>query len=79
MIISPENRAVFTDQLRQRRRGGRPRSTPTVPTSVRLPAPVFDAACAYASRRHMTVHAALRDIVTTHAGCPVQECDHEFS
>jgi len=72
VIIDREDRAVFTHQLVNRRRG-RPRATvPTVPTSVKLPAPVFDALCRQAERHGESLHAtmleALKSYVTTGEG-----------
>lgn len=72
MIVSPENRAVFTNQLMHRRRG-RPRvATPMVRTSVRLPEPLFDACChvALASGRSLpeVVRQAVADQVAHGVG-----------
>jgi len=66
VIIDREDRAVFSHQLCNRRRRGRPRAAvPTVPVSVRLPAPLFDACChvAQASGRSVpdVVRAAVRE------------------
>ena len=66
VIISPENRAVFPEQLRHRRRGGRPRGGPVVPTSVKLPAPVFDALCAQAHRDGTSLHATMLKALETY-------------
>jgi hypothetical protein len=45
VIIDREDRAVFSRQLSNRRRG-RPRAAvPTISTTVRLPQPLFDAYC----------------------------------
>lgn len=45
MIMEPEHRAAFADSLRKRRRG-RPRSAnPMIPTSISLPADVYEAYC----------------------------------
>ena len=63
MIISPENRAVFTEQLRHRR-GGRPRlAVPTIPVSVRIPEPLFDACCRIAARSGQSVPDVVRAAV----------------
>lgn len=65
MIISPENRAVFTHQLVNRRRG-RPRAAvPTVPTTVRLPQPLFDACCRVAMASGQTLPEVVREAVRT--------------
>jgi hypothetical protein len=61
MMIEREHRAVFTEQLQQRRRG-RPRSaSPRVPTRVELPADVFDALCRRAMQERKSLHAFLRE------------------
>lgn len=61
MIISPENRAVFTEQLlRRRRRRGRTETVPTVLTSLRVPQPIFEAVRDTAHQRGVSVHATLR-------------------
>lgn len=63
MIISPENRAVFTDQLAHRRRG-RPRmAEPMVRTSIRLPAAVFDACCREALASGRSLPSVVREAV----------------
>jgi predicted HicB family RNase H-like nuclease len=59
MIIDRENRAVFTHQLTQRRRG-RPRNAdPSVPLTVRVPGALFDAAC----RRAQAAGVSLPEVV----------------
>jgi hypothetical protein len=62
-MIEREHRAVFTEQLQQRRRGrGRPRNAaPRVSTRVELPADVFDALCRRASEERKSLHAFLRE------------------
>ena len=72
MIIDREDRAVFTHQLSNRRRG-RPRAAvPTVPTTIRLPQPLFDACCraALASGQSLpeVVREAVRHSVNADAG-----------
>lgn len=63
MIIEREDRAVFTHQLVNRRRG-RPRAAvPTVPVSVRLPAPLFDACCQVAQASGRSVPEVVRAAV----------------
>ena len=50
-----------------RRRRGRPRNpVPNVPTSVALPAPVFDAACRLARREDVKLHRLLKDAITAY-------------
>lgn len=66
MIIDRDDRAVFTEQLR-RRRGGRPRGVVTVPTSVKLPAPVFDALCRRATLDGESLHATMRKALQAYA------------
>lgn len=61
-LIDVADRAVFTHQLQHRRRRGRPRvAVPMVRTSVRLPEPVFDAACKRASDEGVSLPAVVRE------------------
>jgi hypothetical protein len=69
VIIERVDRAVFTHQLVNRRRG-RPRAVvPTVPTTVRLPQPLFDECCrvALASGQSLpdVVRAAVREFTSS--------------
>lgn len=54
-MISPSDRAQFTDQVR-RRRGPKKRVAERVPTSVKLPLPVYNALCQRASVRGESLH-----------------------
>lgn len=71
------NRAITSGMLDNRdvhparRRGGRPRGTPSTPATVRLPVPVYDAYCHEAQRRGVSLHAVLRDTLT--ASTPRQD------
>lgn len=65
-MITREHRAVFSDELRQRRRG-RPRAAvPMVSTTFRLPEPVYDALCRLAMQRRQPMQALLRDVLSTY-------------
>ena len=78
MIIEREDRAVFSHQLTQRRRG-RPRAAvPTVVTSVKVPAPVYDALCRFAHRHDTSVHAAMRQALEAFTAHPPAEVPWEF-
>lgn len=63
MIVTREDRAVFTHQLEDRRnRGGRPRCLdPKVTLTVRVPETVFDAACQRAQREGVSLPEIVRD------------------
>lgn len=69
-MISPCERAEFSQQL-TRRRGPKVRVTPRVPTSVKLPAPVYDALCRKASQERCSLHALLNRALASFAG-PVE-------
>lgn len=61
MIIDREDRAAFSHQLSNRRRG-RPRvDMPMVRTSVRLPEPLFDACCRAALASGRSVPDVVRE------------------
>lgn len=48
----------------RRPRGGRPRTlVPTVPTSVHIPLPIYDAICRRALRRGCSVHRLLLEVI----------------
>lgn len=56
-MISRERSAAFGQQLAaRRRRGPKKRVTERVPTSVKLPLPVFDALCQQALSRGEPLH-----------------------
>lgn len=66
-MIEREHRAVFTEQLQQRRRG-RPRTAaPQVRTSVMLPTEVYDALCRRAHVERKSLHALLCQALSCHA------------
>lgn len=66
IVTTSTDRAVFADELRQRR--GRPRSAmPTVQTSVKLPEDVYDALCRRALESRQSVHALLREALASYA------------
>jgi hypothetical protein len=66
-MIEREHRAVFTEQLQQRRRRGRPRrSVPIVVTSVKLPQDVYDALCVRALRERESIHSLVRQALTSY-------------
>lgn len=55
-----EQRVRFAEEIRERRGRGRPRlAVPIVPTSVKLPEPVYDALCRLAIRERQSVHAVM--------------------
>lgn len=59
-MIERQDRVEFVEQLRERRRRGRPRSASRkVRTTVDLPADVFDALCQVATRERKPLHALL--------------------
>ena len=62
-----DNHGVFPEQLRHRRRRGRPRVGPTIPTSVKLPEPVFDALCQEAQHDGESLHATIVKALASHA------------
>jgi hypothetical protein len=66
-VIEREDRAVFAQELQRRRRGrGRPRSAaPKVRITVDLPEDVFDALCRDAVLRRTSLHALLRETLST--------------
>ncbi|OFW05656.1 MAG: hypothetical protein A3H96_11385 [Acidobacteria bacterium RIFCSPLOWO2_02_FULL_67_36] len=65
-MIERDHRAVFTEQLRHRRRG-RPRSaTPKITTSVKLPEDVYDAFCRRALVERQSVHALLNEAIASY-------------
>lgn len=68
MIIPPQNRAVFAEQLRQRNRRGRPRviQGPVVVRSVRVPVGVFDALCRLAIHGDRSVDSEIRTALAAH-------------
>ena len=56
-MISPERSAIFGAQLKERRRRGpRQRVSSRIPTSVKIPATVFDALCQRATAERMSLH-----------------------
>lgn len=69
-MISAERSVAFGQQLRERRRRGRPVSekVPVKPTSVKIPDPVHDALCRIARRERISLHQlankALAEFVT---------------
>lgn len=65
-MISPEHRAVFTEQLRNRR--GRPRVIhgPVVIRTVRLPEAVYDAICRRAIRADRSVDSVIRSVLASY-------------
>lgn len=69
MIIEREDRAVFSEQLAQRRHRGRPRLH-TISTSVKLTEPVFDALCREAQRNGDSLHKTMREALAAYAGVP---------
>lgn len=76
MMIAREDRAVFTHQLAHRRRG-RPRaSVPTVPTTVRLPQPLFDACCRVAIASGQSLPDVVREAVRSSVA---QNANPEYS
>lgn len=78
MIIDREDRAVFTHQLVNHRRG-RPRAAvPPVVTSIKVPAPVYDAICRLALRSGTSVHATMRQAIETYATHPPTDVQREF-
>jgi hypothetical protein len=69
-MIERDHRAVFSEQLRQRRRG-RPRcAAPKVRLSVRVPQDVFDSLCGLASERRAPLHAFVEQALTSRARDP---------
>lgn len=65
MMIEREDRAVFSEQLRERRRRGRPRvANQMVPLSICLPADVLAAYCQRArEQREEHVTAVVRRVL----------------
>lgn len=64
-MIDREDRAVFSEQLQQRRRG-RPRcSAPSVVISVRLPEDVYDALCRLALQERAALPVLVRQALAT--------------
>lgn len=58
MLVDREDRAIFTEQLRNRR--GRPRSAQTLVVSVRIPVAVYDAYCRQSNATGEPVRAAMK-------------------
>lgn len=69
MIVTREDRAVFTHELQDRRQRGRPRLH-TIATSVKLTEPVFDALCRKAQRNGDSLHKTMREALAAYAGVP---------
>lgn len=66
-MIDHEDRKTFVDQLRTRRRRGRPRSAqPAVVTSVRIPLDTYDELCHRAHLDRQSVHATLKDALSAY-------------
>ncbi|MDP1570348.1 MAG: hypothetical protein Q8L86_10115 [Vicinamibacterales bacterium] len=64
MIDDVQDRAEFGARAN---RGGRPRSaTPTVPTCVRLPRDLFDAACRVSQRARQPLPEVIRQALRDH-------------
>jgi hypothetical protein len=64
-MMSTEDRDRFTEPFRERRRRGRPRSAnPMIPTSISLPADVYEAYCRQSrSEREEHVSAVIRRVL----------------
>lgn len=63
MKIDREDRAVFSEQLQQRRRG-RPRTAvPKVQVTLDLPEDVYDAFCRRTSVERVSLHALLCNVL----------------
>lgn len=66
-MITRADRAVFTQEIRIRRRG-RPKSAEAiVVTSVKLPANVYDALCRRAMLERRSLHAVMKDVLRASA------------
>jgi hypothetical protein len=78
VIIDRDDRAVFSEQLSNRRHRGRPRAVPTVATSVKLPEPVYDALCRHAQREGESLHATMRKALESYAHVPIGRGVLEF-
>ena len=64
-VIGRDQRAEFSRQMRRRR--GRPRlDVPMVQTSVKIPAPVYDALCLIALRDRESVHSRIQEAVASY-------------
>lgn len=78
MIIDRDDRAVFTEELCNRRRRGRPRvETPMVRTSVRLPEPLFDACCRTARISGQSVPEVVRAAVRDFTSQSIHGASHQ--
>ncbi len=66
-MIEREHRAIFTEQLRQRRGRGRPRSaSPKVITAVRLPEDVYDALSRLSLAERRSIHALMQAAIESY-------------
>jgi hypothetical protein len=67
-MIERQDRVDFVEQLRARRRRGRPRrSVPTIVTSVKLPEDVYDALCRLAISDRESLHGLMKQALTSYA------------
>lgn len=66
--MTPQDRAEFSQQLR--RRGPKVRVVPRVPTSVKLPEPVYDALCRKAAQERCSLHALMTRALASFASQP---------
>jgi hypothetical protein len=68
-MIEREHRAVFTGQLHERRRRGRPRGAVLkVPTTIRLPEDVYAALCRLVQvERRASLHDLMCDTLISRA------------
>ncbi len=62
-MIEREHRAVFTEQLQQRRRGRPRRDTPVFKINVKVPEDVYDELCRLSLRRGVSVHSIARSAI----------------
>lgn len=64
-VITPQEGAAFSGQIAARRRGPKKRVGDRVPTSVKLPVPLFNALCRGAAAHQESLHAyMLRTLAT---------------
>lgn len=67
-MIAASERKQFGDEIRARRRRGRPRSAvPSVITSVKIPRDEYDALARHALAERQSVHAIIRDAISARA------------